>query len=93
MVDPTTTPPFTLQGESCAMRIQILAQVYANAWRPPAHIDHDRLRTGTRSGHAHHDPGEAIVIASRFPAVGECLGLEHFPSMHGANAPMRLLSH
>ena len=51
------------------VRLQILALAHSNAWRSPAHFDHDRLRIGCLGGQAHHDPGEDTVIAPALPTV------------------------
>lgn len=55
------------------MCLEIRAQAHSNAWRSPAHIDHDRLVFGAPSGQAHHDPGEDPVVAPALPPVVEGL--------------------
>ena len=55
---PSLYPLFHPQGWSRAIGFQILAQAHSNAWRSPAHINHDRLFIGDLGRQARHDTDE-----------------------------------
>ena len=55
---PLYTPFFTRRAGGRAMGFQILAQAHSNAWRSPAHINHDRLFIGDLGRQARHDTDE-----------------------------------
>lgn len=55
------------------MSLQILAQAHSNAWRSPAHIDHNCLLFAVLGNQPHHHPREDALFAPALPTAVEHL--------------------